>query len=208
MRLVETGARLLATEGETAVSARRVTAEAGVSTMAVYHHFGSMDQLLAAIWREGFERFGAELERPALTSDPVADWMTQGWGYRHFARREPHLYKVMFGDGMASLHPDRSAADHGAAATFQSLLRRLERCVAAGRFAIDDEFVAGEAVWAAVHGHTMIELSGYHAALDRDPVTSYGECLLRLGIGFGDDPVDARASLKRSRARARRAHRG
>ena len=42
-RLVEVAARVLAEEGSGAVSARRVTGEAGVSTMAVYTHFGGME---------------------------------------------------------------------------------------------------------------------------------------------------------------------
>lgn len=205
-RLVEVAARLLDAEGEAAVTARRVTAEAGLSTMAVYTHFGSMDGLLGAIWREGFARFGAELDRPARTADPVADWMAQGWGYRHFGTREPHLYRVMFGDGLASLKIGGTADDGDAALnTFRSLLGRLEHCVTAGRFTIDDVFLAGEAVWASAHGHTMIELTGYHERMGRDPADTLAEALLRLAIGFGDEPAAAKASLARSRTRARRA---
>lgn len=204
-KLVEVAARLLAEEGEAAVTARRVTAEAGVSTMAVYTHFGSMDELLAAIWRDGYAQFGAALEQPTTTDDPVADWMVQGWGYRHFALSQPHLYQVMFGEGLASFRasgPDEHAAVMD---TFHSLLRRLERCVEAGRFAIDDVYLAGEVVWASVHGHCVIELGGYHAAMERDPRRSYAEMLLRGAIGFGDAPPAARASLERARRRARRA---
>lgn len=205
LRLVEVAARLLAEEGEQAVTARRVTTDAGVSTMAVYTHFGSMDALFGAIWREGFARFSEELERPARTGDPVADFMTQGWGYRHFARREPHLYEVMFGTGLAAL-PTRSAEDAAAALdTFLSMTRRLERCMEQGRYTVDDPLLAGEVVWATVHGHTTIELSGYHGLIQRDPRTSYAECLLRLAIGFGDEPAAARRSLAAARRRARRA---
>ncbi len=205
MQLVEAAARMLAEEGVEAVTARRVTAEVGTSTMAVYTHFGSMDELLAEVWREGFARFGAELERGASTDDPVADWMTQGWGYRHFARREPHLYKVMFGEGMLALRRGQPESAEAAMATFRSLLGRLERCVGAGRFAIDDVVLAGEIVWAASHGHAVIELTGYHEALGRDAVTAFREGLFRLAVGFGDEPDRARSSLDRSLRRARRA---
>ncbi len=206
-KLVEVAARLLAEKGEAAVTARRVTAAAGMSTMAVYTHFGNMDSLLAAVWREGFTRFGAELDRPTHTADPVADWMAQGWGYRHFALREPHLYKVMFGNGLTALQigGTEEADDSVALNTFLSLLARLERGVAAERLAVDDLFLAGEAVWSTVHGHTMIELTGYHERMGRDPVASYAECLVRLAIGFGDDPAAAKASMAKARTRARRA---
>lgn len=203
-RIVDVAARLLDEEGLAAVTARRVTAAAGLSTMAVYTHFGSMDGLLAAIWREGFSRFGASLEQATLTADPVADFMAQGWGYRHFALREPHLYKVMFGEGLSSLRIGTPDDDGAAISTFFSLVHRLERAVDGGRLQVDDPFLAGEAVWATVHGHSMIELTGYHERAGRDPVASYDECLLRLAIGMGDDADAARTSQAKARARARR----
>lgn len=204
-RLVEAAARLLATDGEAAVTARRVTAEVGVSTMAVYTHFGSMEGLLAAIWQEGFTRFGTELDAPAHTSDPVADLMAQAWGYRHFALREPHLYQVMFGPGLESVGLGSPKDEPVGFNTFLSLLTRLERCDAAGRFAIDDLFLAGEVMWSAVHGHSQIELTGYHERMGRDPTASYAEIVLRLAIGFGDQPTNARRSMGKARTRARHA---
>lgn len=205
LRLVEVAARLLAEHGPDAVTARRVASEAGRSTMAVYTHFGSMDELLAQIWTEGFRRFGAALDQPTTTRDPVADWMSQGWAYRHFALTEPHLYAVMFSRdsrdlGNVSAH-DREAA----AATFTALLDRIERCTAAGRWEIDDAAMAGELVWAAVHGHTVLELGGFSSPFPRPPGTVLAEMLVRLSIGFGDTADEARASLHRARTRARRA---
>jgi AcrR family transcriptional regulator len=203
-RLVEVTARVLAEEGPSAVSARRITGEVGVSTMAIYTHFGGMDELYAAVWREAFRRFGAELERSPLTDDPVADWMVQGWGYRHFALSDPHLYQAMFGPGLVGVHqgaPEDSAA---ATAVFGSLLRRLQRCADAGRFEIPDLFTAGELVWAAVHGQMLIELSGYHTALGRDPERAMAECMHRLSTGLGDDPTATRRSLSAATQRARR----
>ena len=204
LRLVEAAARVLADEGEGAVSARRIAGEAGVSTMAVYTHFGSMDDLLAAVRREGFQRFGIELDRPALTADPVADLMAQGWGYRHFALTDRHLYRVLFQPRASTSAPPTEGDIEASMATFGSLLRRIERCVAADRFTIDDVVTTGEVVWSVVHGHSMIELAGHHETMGRDPVASYEACMLHLVIGFGDEPDAARRSLVRSRARAQR----
>jgi AcrR family transcriptional regulator len=201
--LVEVAARLLAEEGRGAVKARRVTQGAGVSTMAIYTHFGGMDELLAAIWREGYRRFGVILEEPAVTDDPVADWMTQGWAYRRFALTETHLYHAMFGPGLAAVHNDGSEDGGIANHAFGALLDRIERGVAAERFAIDDVFTAGEVAWSTVHGAMEIELSGYHGARRRDPIKGFGECLRRLAIGFGDQPDQAARSLGRSWRRAK-----
>ena len=132
-RLLEAAARVLAEEGRDAVTARRLASEIGTSTMAVYTHFGSMDELLLHLWREGFARFGAALDGPPTTADPVADWVAQGWAYRRFALDNPHLYRVMFGDGLSGFHGNDPADEAAALATFQSLLTRLQRAADAGR---------------------------------------------------------------------------
>lgn len=204
-RLVETAARILDGEGRQAVSARRVAAEAGVSTMAVYSHVGSMDELLAAVWREGYRRFTVALTTAGESADPVADWMAQGWAYRRFALRYPHLYRTMFGPGVfgSDLRSPEDLVE--SAAAFGALLTMLERCREAGRFAYRDPQVAGERVWAAVHGMVSLELNDYFAGFGRDPVPSYEDVLIGLAAGFGDGDGAIRTSLRKARTRARKA---
>lgn len=207
VQLVEAAAQLLATGGRDAVTARRVASAVGASTQAVYTHFGGMDELLAEIWREGFRRFGRALDEPAVTSDPVADWMAQGWGYRRFALRDRHLYRVMFGDGLAAFRLNDERDREAATGTFLSLLTRIERCVEAGRWQVDDLYTAGELVWITVHGHCTVELTGYFEHLERDPARTYEAALAHMSLGFGDDPAQSTDSLRRARRRARAADR-
>jgi AcrR family transcriptional regulator len=202
-QLLEAGARVLAEEGADAVTARRLATEVGASTMAVYTHFGSMDELLVGLWRLGFTRFGAALDGPSVTGDPVADWAAQGWAYRRFAHHNQHLYRVMFDDRLIASKVDE-ADQETAMATFMSLLTRLQRCVDAGRWVIDDVHLAGEVVWASVHGHVSIELTGYFRDVHRDAEAAYGESMRRLALGFGDDPAALAGSLAVARRRARR----
>ena len=197
-RLLVAAARLLAEGGPDAVTARRLATEVGASTMAVYTHFGSMEELLVQLWRKGFARFGTALDAPTLTDDPVADWMAQGWAYRRFALEDRHLYRVLFG-GVVAVTFDDPADQAAAAATFTSLLTRLERAVDGGRLTIPDLPLAGQMVWGMVHGRVSIELNGYDAPLGRDAVTVYGEALRRLALAFGDDAEAADRSLARSR---------
>lgn len=205
--MVDTAARLLATEGPTAVSARRLARELGTSTMVVYTHFGGMDELTRHVMRRGFAHFGTEVDRGAITDDAVADWMTYLWGYRRFARREPHLYAVMFGPGLADFRLGNPADLQAARSTFVSLLRRIHICVDAGRWQVDDVTTAGEAAWSGVHGHTTLELTGFFAGVGRDPVRSFSEILIRMSIGFGDDAQATVRSLSTARRRAVRADR-
>ncbi len=204
-RIINTAARLLATEG--VVSARRLARELGTSTMVVYTHFGGMDELARQVMRRGFEGFGTELNRGAVTDDAVADWMTYLWSYRRFALREPHLYAVMFGPGLAAFRLGDPANLEAARSTFVSLLRRIHACVNVGRWEVDDVTTAGEAVWSGVHGHTTLELTGFFGAVGRDPVRSYSEILTRMSIGLGDGALATTRSLSTARRRAVRADR-
>ena len=201
--LLDAATTVLDEEGRDAVTARRLGREIGASSMAVYTHFGGMDELLAAVWRRGFARFGAALDSATTSSDPVADWMLQGWAYRRFALDNRHLYRVMFDEGLVGVNTGSPSDRDAAAATFVALLDRMQRCADDGRWQFEDLFAAGEAVWASSHGHCTIELSGYHQALGRAPERAMAECLRRLSVGFGDDPDATRRSLASAVRRAR-----
>jgi AcrR family transcriptional regulator len=203
--LVEAAARRLSEHGREGLSVRSLARDVGASTQVVYTHFEGLDDLLAEVWREGFRRFAVALEAPKVTDDPVADWMEQGWRYRHFARTNPHLYRVMFGDGRGQIRAWSPEDADAASATFVQLLVRIERCAAAGRWQVDDVWTAGDVIWGTVHGRALIELSGYHEEMNRPAVPIYEDALRVTSIGLGDEPADAEASVGLARRRAKRA---
>ena len=203
-RLVEAAARRLAEHGRDGLSVRSLAGDVGASTQVVYTHFEGLDDLLAEVWREGYRRFAVALDAPAITDDPVADWIEQGWRYRHFARRNPHLYRVMFGEGLGQIH-DHTEDAEAASDTFVQLLVRIERCRAAERWVVDDVWIAGDVIWGMVHGLVLIELPGYYEFLGRSPIATYEEALRVLAVGLGDQPARLAASLATGRKRATKA---
>src|SRR5438552_11475246 len=94
--LIEAAARLIATEGASGLTLRRVAEEVGTSTMAVYTHFGGMPELRRAVRREGFARLAARAAELGVSEDPVADLAGLGLGYYEHAMGEPDLYRVMY----------------------------------------------------------------------------------------------------------------
>ena len=76
--LVETAARLLSEGGPELLTLRRLTQEVGTSTMAVYTHFGSMDDLRFEVAREGFKRLRRRLAAVDHSADPVVDMARPG----------------------------------------------------------------------------------------------------------------------------------
>ena len=99
--LLEGAARLIATEGSAGLTLRRLADDVGTSTMAVYTHFGGMQNLRQEVRREGFARLRAHLEAVHPTGDPVADLGRLGWAYHDNALENPNLYRAMFMD-----HPE------------------------------------------------------------------------------------------------------
>ncbi|HVT64839.1 MAG TPA: TetR/AcrR family transcriptional regulator [Mycobacteriales bacterium] len=167
-RLIEAAARLLADQGPSGLSTRKLAAEVGASTMAVYTHFGGLPELVRAVVREGFTRLADHLRAVPETDDPLLDLAALGEAYRANALDNPHLYAVMFGTaslGGYRLHDDE--LDEGRY-TFDMLVAATRRTIDAGIFRPGDpEAIAGQ-LWSAVHGYVMLELAGYLAA-DREP---------------------------------------
>lgn len=203
LALVDIAARLLAEEGAKALSTRRLAAEAGTSTMAVYTHFGSMDELVRSMVHEGFARLHELMSRVRDTDDPVADVLTLGRAYRRNALANPDLYAVMLGGsslgGFALTDEDRQ---HGRY-TLAILIEAVARCIDAGRFRTADPALVGTQHWSALHGLITLELGGYLLP-PADPDRCFEAQMRDLMVGAGDTVPDAGASLKRSRRRAAR----
>ncbi|MEV0678664.1 TetR/AcrR family transcriptional regulator [Actinosynnema sp. NPDC050436] len=198
--LVDIGARLLAEEGPGALSTRRLAAEAGSSTMAVYTHFGGMSGLVREMVHEGFARLQRYLTGVGRTDDPVADMALLGRAYRGNALANPHLYPVMFGTfplaGFTLSDDDRQYGRF----TLTNVARCAARCVAAGRFAPADPELVAHHMWIATHGLVTLELGRYLVG----PFTAdavFEAQLVGMMVSAGDDPAAARHSVADSAAR-------
>lgn len=201
--LVDAAARLLAEEGPAALSTRRLAAAVGTSTMAVYTHFGGMDDLVRAMVREGFARLHDRMARVRATEDPVADVITLGHAYRDNALEYPHLYSVMFGGsalgGFALTDDDRQ---HGRY-TLLVLVDAVARAMAAGRFRTEDTQLVAQQMWIALHGLVTLDLGGYLVP-PYDAETCLDAQLRALMLGAGDDVDAAERSMTRARRRRNR----
>jgi AcrR family transcriptional regulator len=198
--LLEAAARLLAEAGPAALSARRLAAAVGTSTMAVYTYFGGMDDVVRAMVHEGFARLHRRLTLVGVTIDPVADTAALGCAYRDSALDAPHLYAVMFGGsslgGFSLSDYDRQ---HGRY-TLEILVDAVGRAMEVGRFSPADSRLVAHQMWIAVHGLVTLELGGYLA----DPYSAelcFDAQLTGLMLGAGDDIESARSSCARARKR-------
>lgn len=198
--LIDITARLLADEGPEALSTRRIAAEAGTSTMAVYTHFGGMSGLVREIVYEGFARLQDYMTQAKQTDDPVVDLCMLGRAYRRNALANSHLYAAMFGGqqlaGFSLTEEDRQ---HGRY-TLANVVEGVTRCVDAGRFRPADPGLVAHHMWFAMHGIITLELGDYLI----DPWTAdtcFESQLVALMVGAGETLDDATRSVARSAER-------
>jgi AcrR family transcriptional regulator len=195
-RLLTAAIRMLAEGGPETLQARRLAAEVGMSTMAVYTHFGGMPQLIQELAREGFTRFGRRLEAAPRSADPVADLLSLGVAYRDHALENPELYRLMFGltapagtrlagrdltvSAVSSDLPEGQAA-------FDQLVLAVTRIIEEGRARTEEDPVRAAAqMWSAVHGYVLLEIAGYFGEDDRGVEGILLPMATKLAIGAGD----------------------
>jgi AcrR family transcriptional regulator len=191
--LIEAAALLVVEHGPDALTTRRVAAEVGTSTMAVYTYFSGMDELRLEVQKEGFERFArflALVEPDEL--DPVAEIAELGAAYFLNAITNPHFYRFIFME--QPVDPDLEVG----LGTFQRLIEGVKRAVAAGCFRGDPEERATQ-FWAVAHGVVTLHLSGL---LELDAaIACFRELAWGLCVGFGGEPEAISASVDKGAAR-------
>ncbi len=202
-QLVEAGIQVLERDGLAALSARKLAAETGTSTMAVYTHFGGMSGLIEAIASEAFVRFTRALTIDE-SDDPVADFFVLGMRYREFALANPQRYQLMFGTSAESLnrffHADLTVTGSASAraewaVSFEALLIAVRRMIAAGRIRDDDEAAIAGRMWSINHGTVLLEMAGFFGHEGHGMSQILGPLAVDALVGMGDEREKTMASL-------------
>jgi AcrR family transcriptional regulator len=176
------------------VSLRRLAADVGTSTMAVYTYFGGMDELMREVRREGFCRLAEHLADVRPTADPIADLAALGWAYCLNAIENPTLYRAMFFETTADL----TEAAFGAS-TFLPVVDVVERAIGAGRITADTAWDAAVQLWMLAHGAVSLALGGMLTV--EDLVHHLEGGISTALVGYGDDRRAVTRSLRAARQR-------
>jgi AcrR family transcriptional regulator len=184
--LLERAAQML--RAREPLTLRSLVTGTGLSTMAVYTHFGSMDGLWQALRQEGFTRLAARFAAIDLTEDPVRDLAALVAAYAANALEHPDLYRMMF-DASVDLE-NLTAAD----ATFEFLVQAALRGRESGRFRSDIvPLDLATQSWAIGHGLVSLVANGPLplSTLDFGP-----PMLAALLTAAGDEGARCRASVE------------
>jgi AcrR family transcriptional regulator len=197
--LLATAERLLAEDGPDSLSMRRVADETGTTVRAIYSLFGSKEELLRALYREGHRALVRSVDRVRLSDDPAADLLNVTiHGYRRFALEHPNLYRLLFERLVPEFVVTPADFDH-ARASFRQIYDQIDRCIRAGLI-VDRSAGSATYQWfATVHGLTSLELQGVFEPRSRGVVV-WKRTLGSLLVGLGQPLPSPKRGQHRARA--------
>src|SRR5688572_15312323 len=96
--LIKAGVGMLAKDGVSGLSLRKVASKAGVSHAAPYSHFADKQALIAAISTDGFRKLYERVHSVMgkFQGKPRRQLIEVAWEYVQFAMDDPGRFKVMF----------------------------------------------------------------------------------------------------------------
>jgi AcrR family transcriptional regulator len=157
--IVAAARALLEEEGADALSMRRLAERLGIRAPSLYKHVPDKRALLNALISDGFDELADAFEEAVRDAADPADAVARA--YLRFARRHPHLYRLMTERPL-----DRGALTPGAE-------ERAARPVVEA-FGGDPD--RARAAWAFAHGMTILELN------DRFPPDADLDAAWRSGL--------------------------
>jgi AcrR family transcriptional regulator len=161
--IVQVARELLEEEGAGALSMRRLADRLGIRAPSIYKHVPDKQSLENALISGGFEEMAAAFERALVDADdPV---LAVAEAYRAFARRHPHLYRLMTERPLDRARLAPGVEDRAARPVVESFGGDVDRARAA---------------WAFAHGMTILELNDrFPSGADLDAAWTSGLEALR-----------------------------
>lgn len=158
-QLLKAASELLASQGPAALTVRRISAAAHVSTMSLYDRFGDKNGVVEELFIEGFEGLtAATLGTSNRTGSRIGDVQLGMNEYRAWALAHRTHYAVMFTPIFLDFKPSIAAITI-AFESFDVLVRAVTRAIDSGELRAAKPFDVALSLWAATHGHVALELS-------------------------------------------------
>jgi AcrR family transcriptional regulator len=177
--LLDAAEQILATDGPSALTVRRVATCAGIAPMGVYNRFAGKQGLLEALFVKGFEGLRQTIGG-ATGADARARLRDAAMRYREFAIGNPQHYSLMF-DHMHEVDPGEDALLRAFEA-FHQLVVLVADVRAGGPFGTGTDVDVAQQWWSALHGSVSLELLGVR--FDDDPAVGYASLVDALLVGM------------------------
>jgi len=139
------------------VTSRNIARAIEYSPTTIYLYFPNKDSIMHALREEGFQKIHVKQVETQWIADPLDRLKAQGLAYVMFALRNPEHYGLMYAAPVA--HPQTGQAASGTDSGRQSYLflqNNIKECLEKGLIPNGDLQVATLAVWAALHGISIL----------------------------------------------------
>lgn len=162
--ILEAARKILLAEGVDGLSMRAVARELGYSPAGLYEYFPSKEAVTCALFFEGSEGLAGQMEAvlAALPDDATGPDRLRAIGriYRAYAKAQPDLYLLTFGNRVDWMDRGLEGADERHAA-FETLVQVVADGLRAGELIDLPALPLAFGVWASIHGFVMLEVSGF-----------------------------------------------
>jgi AcrR family transcriptional regulator len=151
--IIDVSRTIIEEEGVEQLTIRKIAERVNRTQPAVYQHFSSKDEILAAVVVEGFAALFERLNRATRGGKPSLSALANA--YVRFGLERPRLYDVMFVAPPVITFADPAATPIPAQKGFKIIAMAVAEC---GVRVAEVESVT-EAVWAALHGLVMLSIT-------------------------------------------------
>lgn len=166
--ILDAARQLVHEKGIDGLSMRAIAERIDYSPAGLYEYYGSKEEIIAAVCRQGFQRFAHYLQSVDKTLRAEEYMVEMGLAYIDFALQNSDFFLLMFTtaplqvqefQNVNSPKPLEHLAEDDA---FTLLVRGVERCVQEGLFHPQPGYGVLEmarTAWGLVHGVAMLQLS-------------------------------------------------
>jgi len=135
----------------------------GTSRSAIYKHFKNKDALIEILIERGFDKFDEETT-PYLrdnTKALVDKFYFTGKLYVEFARKNPNLYRLLFGKKYAHIREGLLSIKDEDCSGFATLQNAVEDGQKQGILKKDESYRQAIVIWASMHGFSSLIIDGF-----------------------------------------------
>jgi AcrR family transcriptional regulator len=174
--LLVTARQLLEENGVSALNLREIARRVGVTAPSAYHHFSGLEAIATALAELGFEELAQQME--AAPTNEKGRLMPSGLAYIAFARSNPALYRLMFGERFAAKFVDSDSLKMLRLRAYERVKSGLEKRVSTESIAPGALFL-----WSLIHGLALLTIDG-QLRHEADPEAMIISVLRLAGTGL------------------------
>ncbi|WP_336168098.1 TetR/AcrR family transcriptional regulator [Acinetobacter sp. 161(2023)] len=194
-KLLDAAALLLMKEGVNGLTTRKIATAANTSTMAVYTHFGSINNLANELIAYGFSLLWNEFKLVHFSNDPLIDFLHITTGYLNFAKKQPVLYKCMFGVmSLGQLNSSEKENLKSGIYTLDLVVETMQRLIDEKMIQVENAFHIANEWWVIVHGYSLFEFGDIFSK-ERSVPSVLTPLLRHFLIGLGVDSTHVEEAL-------------